>query len=432
MSRIEGLPDDFDKSLSISDSPSTKLPDSAGSTSQPSVPFPLPPKSKDEEVTLPAIPPQMESVRAHTAEEIVQMINKAPLFMTSLDDAGNEDDNVELEAMRALQYEGTRAEIAQNFREQGNEMARAKRWKDGKEYYTKGLAALKQPQSAPPLTEDGEPLPTQNLDSETEAKKEKEIEEACFINRALCNLELQNYRSTIHDCASTLHLNPTNLKAFYRSTLALLALHKLPEARDACTHGLRLSPHEPSLLTLSQKLTTAETAASAAATKQKAALERAAKEHLLLATALKARGIRIRTTKQPPDLEDARIHLSPDPLAPTSQVVYPLLLLYPLAAQSDFVKACGESDTLQQHLEYVFPLPWDGEGLYTAGGVECFMETGAGGMVKVGRKVAVGDCLGEGQGKAGGEVVDGVVRVMVVPKGKVRGWVEEMRKRKGR
>ena len=89
MSRIEGLPDDFDKSLSISDSPSTKLPDSAGSTSQPSVPFPLPPKSKDEEVTLPAIPPQMESVRAHTAEEIVQMINKAPLFMTSLDDAGN-------------------------------------------------------------------------------------------------------------------------------------------------------------------------------------------------------------------------------------------------------------------------------------------------------------------------------------------------------
>ena len=98
--------------------------------------------------------------------------------------------------MRALQYEGTRAEIAQNFREQGNEMARAKRWKDGKEYYTKGLAALKQPQSAPPPTEDGEPPSTQSLDSETEAKKEKEIEEACFINRALCNLELRTSSSS--------------------------------------------------------------------------------------------------------------------------------------------------------------------------------------------------------------------------------------------
>ena len=89
MSRIEGLPDDFDKSLKISDSTSTELRDSTQSTSQPSVPFPLPPKTKDEEITLPSIPPQMESVRAHTAEEIVQMINKAPLFMTSLDDAGN-------------------------------------------------------------------------------------------------------------------------------------------------------------------------------------------------------------------------------------------------------------------------------------------------------------------------------------------------------
>lgn len=89
MSRIEELPDDFNKSLSVSDSPSTGLPDSAQSTSQPSVPFPLPPKTKDEEITLPSIPPQMASVRAHTAEEIVQMINKAPLFMTSLDDAGN-------------------------------------------------------------------------------------------------------------------------------------------------------------------------------------------------------------------------------------------------------------------------------------------------------------------------------------------------------
>ena len=93
--------------------------------------------------------------------------------------------------MRALQYEGTRAEIAQNFREQGNEMARAKRWKDGKEYYTKGLAALKQLQFIRPSAEDTGFQSTQDLEPEVEAKKEKEIEEACYINRALCNLELR-------------------------------------------------------------------------------------------------------------------------------------------------------------------------------------------------------------------------------------------------
>ena len=89
MSRIEELSGDFDKSLSISDLSSTGLPDSSQSTSQPTVPFPLPPKTKDEEIILPSIPPQMESVRAHRAEEIVQMMNKVPLFMTSLEDAGN-------------------------------------------------------------------------------------------------------------------------------------------------------------------------------------------------------------------------------------------------------------------------------------------------------------------------------------------------------
>jgi len=93
--------------------------------------------------------------------------------------------------MRALQYEGTRAEIAQGFRERGNEMAREKRWKDGKEFYTNGLAALKQPQHNPPATDDDN-KEIAEVDLEAEAKKEKEIEEACYINRALCNLEMRS------------------------------------------------------------------------------------------------------------------------------------------------------------------------------------------------------------------------------------------------
>ena len=90
--------------------------------------------------------------------------------------------NPELEAIRALQYEGTRAEIAQNFREQGNEMTRAKRWRDGREFYTKALEALR----------------TESLDREadsngSEEEKERSIEEACYSNRALCNLSLRTF-----------------------------------------------------------------------------------------------------------------------------------------------------------------------------------------------------------------------------------------------
>lgn len=100
-------------------------------------------------------------------------------------------DNVELDALRALQYEGTPAEIAQGFKEQGNEVVKMKRWKDGKEFYTKALAVLAQSKKARLLRSsngDGEQPPI--AEDEAEIRKQTELEEACFVNRALCNLEL--------------------------------------------------------------------------------------------------------------------------------------------------------------------------------------------------------------------------------------------------
>ena len=99
-----------------------------------------------------------------------------------------EDDNVQLEALRALQYEGTRAEIATGFKERGNEMVAEKRWKDAKEFYTKGILALKQPKNEVDRLNDGDKREEGELEEE---QKEKQIEEACYINRALCNLELR-------------------------------------------------------------------------------------------------------------------------------------------------------------------------------------------------------------------------------------------------
>lgn len=99
-------------------------------------------------------------------------------------------DNVELDALRALQYEGAPAEIAQGFKEQGNEVVKMKRWKDGKEYYTKSLAVLVQ-QKRKRISEasqtESEP---RTAEEEAEFRKEIELEEVCYVNRALCNLEL--------------------------------------------------------------------------------------------------------------------------------------------------------------------------------------------------------------------------------------------------
>ena len=103
-------------------------------------------------------------------------------------------ENVELDALRALQYEGTPAEIAQGFKEQGNEVVKMKRWKDGKEYYTKGLVVLAQRKKVRSLRSPEETGEKPSIaEDEAEIRKQKELEEACYVNRALCNLELSMF-----------------------------------------------------------------------------------------------------------------------------------------------------------------------------------------------------------------------------------------------
>ncbi len=92
MSRIEELPADFDESLDLNafpPAPSQKsgLPSAAPTSS---TPFPIPAKAKGQYDSTPTLPPHMESVRSHTADEIVKMMNQTPLFMTSLENADPE------------------------------------------------------------------------------------------------------------------------------------------------------------------------------------------------------------------------------------------------------------------------------------------------------------------------------------------------------
>lgn len=136
-----------------------------------------------------AMPPSMVKHKQRSADEVLKDLNRIPLFMTTLDESDGEGgDNTLLDAIKALAYEGTPAEVGANFREQGNEAARTKLWKDAREFYTKAIQAVRgqvQVEEAPDMkvTEIEE-------DEEAEAQKKRSIEEACLANRALCNLEM--------------------------------------------------------------------------------------------------------------------------------------------------------------------------------------------------------------------------------------------------
>lgn len=236
----------------------------------------------------------------------------------------------------------------------------------------------------------------------------------------------ENYRSTTLDCGSALRLNPRNIKAFYRSSAALLALDKIPEAEDAATRGLAIDPDNKSLQQVASKIGVRREVVERIAATKRAEEERARKEKQILNAALLARQIRTRKTNQPPEMEDAGIRMSPDPLSPESMVEFPTVFLYPMEAQSDFIKAFSEMTTIADHLSYIFPLPWDRKMEYTLDNVECFMETVTKGLIKAGKKVPLLQVLSGGKV----EVVDELVTIYVVPLSKTGAFIAEMKARK--
>jgi tetratricopeptide (TPR) repeat protein len=317
-----------------------------------------------------------------------------------------------------MQYEGTKSEIVQGFKDQGNEAVQAKKWADAKEFYTKGVAILN--------AKEGKwdaPKP-----EEVQAEQENlvKLREAVYVNRALCQLELKNYRSTTLDCAQALLVNPKNIKAHYRSATALLALDKIHEALDVCYRGFKVDPDNVPLQKLLGQIKAKSEALEVRDRKRRAEEKRREQERLTLRTALAAREIKMRGSEKPPDLQDAVIRLSPDPLSPKSMLEFPVMFLYPLDNQTDLIKAWAEKDAVWQHLSYILPLPWDEKGEYKD--VDCFMDTVTGGLMKVGKKLTLLELLSNGKT----EIIDGLVRIYVVPTARAKEWIEDVKAAKGK
>jgi len=154
--------------------------------------------------------------------------------------------------------------------------------------------------------------------------------------------------------------------------------------------------------------------------------ERTAREQATLRHALKQRKIATRKTMRAPNMEDAVVALS-DAQDAKSTLKFPVIFLYPLHAQSDFVKAVAEDESLAQHLDYILPTPWDDAHEYTKALVDCYMETAAGGIIKAGKNLSLLKLLTSDKV----EVVDDLVKVNVLPKARAGEWIEDFKKHKG-
>jgi len=361
-----------------------ELPDDSPTASPPSTPTP-------------ALPPALADIKSQSTADFLASMSRMPLFGSSL----SELDPDQLSAFTSLAYEGTPSEIASNFKQQGNDAYKQKSHRDAAAFYTRALSV----QDLPP----GDP-----------------IREICLANRAAANLELQNYGSVLRDCGEALKLNPNNVKAHYRAACALTALQRWEEAVILTQKGLTLDPTNPPFQSLLNKAKSGFAKAEERHLAEQRLQEQKLREATALRLALRNLGVKTRQseTTNRPDLEGHKIKLLEE-----GKLVFPVIVLYPLTAQSDFIPTWREDETVEERLGMQVlaePPPWDGKSEYNWKGVEVFMETVTGGLVKVGKKVPLGEVLGGGKV----EVVDDLVRLMVVPKASREAWIEEWKKRR--
>lgn len=217
------------------------------------------------------------------------------------------------------------------------------------------------------------------------------------------------------------------MKAWYRAASACLALDKVEEALDACQSGLRYDSQNTALKNLQTKIDQRKEHLINLEQTRREREERTRAEQATLRLALKNRKIVTRSTDRPPEIPEASIALE-DPLDASSMLCFPVMFLYPMHAQTDFIKKFQEDECLDDHLSYILPVPWDEDGEYTSSNVECYIETIEGGLIKAGKKLSLLKLLSSGKL----EVTDGLVRVSVVPKSKAAEWIGDFKKRRGK
>ncbi|AOA62152.1 Co-chaperone, TPR-containing [Komagataella phaffii CBS 7435] len=347
----------------------------------------------------PALPPQLADYSSKTTEEVMKDINRLPLFMTELDETDGEGgENEGLEALKALAYEGEPDEVASNFKNQGNDCYKSKQYQDAVQYYTKAL----------------------------EVKcDDAAINASLYLNRAACNLELKNYRRCINDCKLALLLTPDNVKAYYRSAKAYLALGKLDEASELVDFALKQQEeHEVKQDTKAleilgtqikhqkEKLEEQE--------RQRNERENAKKaKEAALAVALTLRGYTIIHTKEPFGiLQDKKITLEAETDV-ESQMIFPGMVLYPTLDEWDFVEQISELNTPKEIIGMLMDRPPEyfaqpGHGNFQPKNLQAYMQTQGGGLVKVGKNLSFKEILSSKQPII--PLMDNSLRIYVVPK----------------
>eukprot|EP00668_Euglena_longa_P040861 GGOE01053784.1.p1 GENE.GGOE01053784.1~~GGOE01053784.1.p1 ORF type:complete len:394 (+),score=95.04 GGOE01053784.1:77-1258(+) len=330
----------------------------------------------------------LEVARANPDLSIDSFERECPLFMTDVPtDPSEIEKNPALLAMQnIIHVDQTPQEIAEQFRDRGNEALRMATgvvgWRTARALYTDGLR------------QEGVSV---------------ELRRILFANRAQVELHLGNYGRCINDCVQSIKIQPS-VKAYFRCIKASSALEKWETTLEMCRTALKLpemTEKERSVIEKHQETAQRGQAKQRAQDAEKRRKEKEGSVPLdRLHSAIRQRGLRT----GPPEIggEQMATYTGDRQLAyceEDGELHFPVLFLYDEYGTSDFVRDVSESTCLRDQLEPMFPpkgdrAPWDLKGHYVLQSLACFFywdhrqKEGQEGYLEVDIDKPLGDTLG--------------------------------------
>lgn len=353
----------------------------------------------------PALPPQLADVSSKSTEEIMAELNKLPFFMNDLSGEDTEE-RPEIEALKALAYEGDPVEVAENFKKQGNDKYKIKFYSDAIEFYTKGI------------------------DVECGSSY---VEAALYLNRAACNLELKNYRRCINDCKECLVRQPKNVKALFRAAKAYFAIEHYDEALSVLNFAISIDNKNAAVNAMKKKVEEKLQYVKDLELKRKKKEEEKIRIEQNLNQALEVRGmVSLKSSYGTDTIGDSKIHLE-DPNDIETQLIIPTVIIYPTVDEFDVVNEVSELTTPLELMELVMserPDEYFNDGKHNnfkPKKLEAYMETEDGGLVKVPKKNPINTVLMSQNPKV--PLFDNILRFYFVPKADSANWISKWNKK---
>ncbi|KAM3961367.1 DNA polymerase interacting tpr containing protein of 47kD [Aphomia sociella] len=320
-------------------------------------------------------------------------MEKHPFFMKSTPDDGALSPLAE--GLAKLKYdpdENTPLELAANYKEDGNFNFKHKNYRLAILGYTEGIKVK---------------------------CDDKDMTASLYNNRAASHWHLKNYRSALYDSEKALSFNPDHLKARLRAAKSALEIAKYDSCIEHCEKILVNQSKDKEILDLinsakKKKLIQERDQRK----KEKLDAKNNEQKDAVIKTIIE-RGIKISNCDDEDDIDLSKL----EPSLPGAQdslvhledgvLHWPVLFLYPEYQMTDFIKDCPENVPLLNHLQQLFPAPWDEENKYSCDRVNVYFE----GYDKMPHVINVSRSLGELLVTKYFEVKGGTPAFFILPRG---------------